>query len=175
MTQEEADKIFETDLGRQLEVIYVTSDDRVFIRYEEAVLHTNDMLNADPESFVDTSITEWYPSYQPHLNMSTYPNGITQITKTMKKKILEGNRLIAEFDGRINELCHHNNTSSPYDYDKSWDWLMPVVGKISSNCEEPEELDGLKYALLSDDIETAWEFIVDRLKFKTNDNTRVNN
>lgn len=92
----------------------------------------------------------------------------------MKKKILEGNRLIAEFDGRINKLCHHNNTSSPYDYDKSWDWLMPVVGKISSNCEEPEELDGLKYALLSDDIETAWEFIVDRLKFKTNDNARIN-
>ena len=51
---------------------------------------------------------------------------------------------------------------------------MPVVGKISSNCEEPEELDGLKYALLSDDIETAWEFIVDRLKFKTNDNARIN-
>jgi len=83
----------------------------------------------------------------------------------MKKEILEGNRLIAEFEGRINELCHHSNTSSPYDYDKSWDCLMPVVGKISSNCEEPEELDGLKYALLSDDIETAWEFIVDRLKF----------
>ena len=50
----------------------------------------------------------------------------------MKKEVLEGNRLIAEFDGRINELCHHNNTSSPYDYDKSWDWLMPVVEKIES-------------------------------------------
>lgn len=64
MTQKEADKIFETDLGRQLEVIYVTSDDRVFIRYEEAALHTNDLLNADPENFVDTSITEWYPSWR---------------------------------------------------------------------------------------------------------------
>lgn len=58
MTQEEIDRIFESDLGRQLNVVYVTSDDRVFIRYEEAALHTNDLMNANPESFVDTSITE---------------------------------------------------------------------------------------------------------------------
>lgn len=38
MTQEKANKIFATDLGRQLDVIYVTSDDKPFIRYEEAVL-----------------------------------------------------------------------------------------------------------------------------------------
>ena len=61
MTQEQANKIFETDLGRQLLSIYVTSDDRVFIRYKEAQLHTNDMLNSDPENFVDTTITEWFP------------------------------------------------------------------------------------------------------------------
>ena len=48
-------------------------------------------------------------------------------------------------------------------YHLSWDWLMPVIGKISSNCEEPEELDDLKYALLCDDIETAWKFVVDYL------------
>jgi len=42
MTQEEANKIFATELGQQLDVIYVTSDDIPFIRYEEAVLHTND-------------------------------------------------------------------------------------------------------------------------------------
>jgi len=61
MTQEKANKIFATELGQQLDVIYVTSDDQVFIRYEEAVLHTNELLNGDPENFVDTSITEWYP------------------------------------------------------------------------------------------------------------------
>ena len=61
MTQEEANKIFATELGQQLDVIYVTSDDQVFIHYEDAVLHTNELLNADPENFVDTSITEWYP------------------------------------------------------------------------------------------------------------------
>jgi hypothetical protein len=59
MTQEKANKIFATELGQQLNVIYVTSDDQPFIRYEEAVLHTqkNKLLNID----VDTSITEWYP------------------------------------------------------------------------------------------------------------------
>ena len=51
----------------------------------------------------------------------------------MEKEIIEGNKLIAEFEGRINELCHHNNTSSPYDYDKSWDWLMPVLTKIGND------------------------------------------
>ena len=61
MTQERANKIFETELGQQLLSIYVTSDDRVFIRHEEAQLHTNDMLNGDPENFVDTTITEWFP------------------------------------------------------------------------------------------------------------------
>jgi hypothetical protein len=60
MTQEIANKIFQTEMGIQLEVIYVTSDDQVFVRYEEALLHTNDMLNGDPENFVDTKITEWY-------------------------------------------------------------------------------------------------------------------
>ena len=46
---------------KDFKFVYVTSDDQPFIRYEEAVLHTNELLNADPENFVDTSITEWYP------------------------------------------------------------------------------------------------------------------
>ena len=60
MTQEQADEIFATELGQQLNVIYVTSDDQAFIRYKEALFHTNNLLNGDPEKFVDTSITEWH-------------------------------------------------------------------------------------------------------------------
>lgn len=37
--------------------------------------------------------------------------------------IIEGNRLIAEFDGYD---IHMNG----YQYHSSWDWLMPVVEKI---------------------------------------------
>jgi hypothetical protein len=61
MTQEKANKIFETELGQQLNVIYVTSDDMAFIRYEEAVLHINQLMNSNPEVSIDTDITEWYP------------------------------------------------------------------------------------------------------------------
>lgn len=48
-------------------------------------------------------------------------------------------------------------------FHSSWDWLMPCIGKISNVCEEPEELDGLKYALLTNNIEEAWEFVVNYL------------
>lgn len=40
---------------------------------------------------------------------------------------------------------------------------MPCIGKISDVCEEPEELDGLKYALLTNNIEEAWKFVVNYL------------
>ena len=96
----------------------------------------------------------------------------------MNKEILEGNKLIAEFMTEEPEVLKRDlkraGTLESMQYHKSWDLLMPCIGKISNECEEPEELDGLKYALLSDDIETAWEFIVDRLKFYTNDNARIN-
>ena len=63
MTQEKANEIFFSELGQQLGVIYVTSDDKPFIRYDEALVHTNMLLNANPETFIDTSITEWYPEF----------------------------------------------------------------------------------------------------------------
>jgi hypothetical protein len=64
MTQGKINKFFESDLGQQLDVIYVTSDDQTFIRHEEAVSHTKDLLNANPESYVDTSISWWYPEFK---------------------------------------------------------------------------------------------------------------
>lgn len=60
MNQNRANMMFSTDLGQQLSVIFSTSDDQVFIRHEEALAHTNQMANANPESFVDTTIEEWY-------------------------------------------------------------------------------------------------------------------
>jgi hypothetical protein len=64
------------------------------------------------------------------------------------------------------------NNEKPYDnyiyenslqYNESWDWLMPCIGKISNKCKELEELDGLKYALLTNNIEEAWKFVVSYL------------
>lgn len=59
MTQEKANRIFATELGQQLNVIYVTSDDYPFIRYEEALLHVEAMQVSNPD--FDDTITEWYP------------------------------------------------------------------------------------------------------------------
>ena len=91
-----------------------------------------------------------------------------------QEQIVEGNKLIAEFMGikishlGVGDLYRCPVTDLPttvceLEYHESWDWLMPVIGKISENCEEPEELDSLKYALLCDDINTAWSFVVDYL------------
>lgn len=101
-------------------------------------------------------------------------------------KILEGNKILAEFMGL---KPGYNSYTKKYNwgdgiffmtngdtikevmdaiigyakYHSSWDWLMPVVGKITKQCEEPDELDGLKYALLCNDIAGAWQFVVDYL------------
>lgn len=78
------------------------------------------------------------------------------------KEINEGNELIAKFmDESFGEIISYHGIKGSYH--KSWNELMPVIGKISNQCEEPEELDGLKYALLCDDIDTAWIFVVDYL------------
>lgn len=71
----------------------------------------------------------------------------------MSKEIIEGNRLIALFDGGViekngpnfYETFTHADMShmlwegfypDSLEYHSSWDWLMPVVGKIYSLREE---------------------------------------
>ena len=64
MTQERANKIFDTDLGRQLNVIYCTTDDRCFIRHGEAQKHSEGKLDEGTEPLTDKTITEWYNDYE---------------------------------------------------------------------------------------------------------------
>lgn len=90
------------------------------------------------------------------------------------KTLEENNREIANFMGwreqtDPTEKWFGNWFDGNYRMDRlhfylSWDSLMPVVGKISNSCEEPEELDELKYALLSNDIDTAYKFVLDYIK-----------
>ena len=47
----------------EIDSVFQTSDGEYFIRYEEAVLHTNELLNSDPENVVDTSIREWFEEF----------------------------------------------------------------------------------------------------------------
>ena len=63
MTQELINKYFKGDLGRQLNVIYSTSDDRVFIRYEEALKHTEGKLDPNTQPLEDKKIIEWFEEF----------------------------------------------------------------------------------------------------------------
>ena len=76
---------------------------------------------------------------------------------------MKDNKLIAEF------MSHgfHDGKHRSFDelqYHKSWDWLMPVVQKVSSLCDEPCELDNMKHALLTGDIESVYDDVVEFIK-----------
>ena len=61
------------------------------------------------------------------------------------EEIIEGNKLIAEFMGK--EIRDHlYNDAVKWKYHLSWDWLMPVIEKISKiefNRDEQEIGEGL--------------------------------
>jgi len=57
MNQEKINKYFESELGQQCNSLFSTSDDNVFIRYQEALNHSiENNLNKD-------EITEWYEEF----------------------------------------------------------------------------------------------------------------
>lgn len=58
MTQEKINGVFEK--WQELEVIYSTSDDRLFIRPEEAVKHTQGLLDENTKPLDDKTILDWY-------------------------------------------------------------------------------------------------------------------
>ena len=63
MTQAIINSYFNTQLGQQLSELYTTSDDRIFIRHEEAEQHALGQLYPDTEPLDNKTITEWYPEY----------------------------------------------------------------------------------------------------------------
>ena len=80
---------------------------------------------------------------------------------------VDANKLIAEFMGiKLTEnglAWDYINNPIP-SYHTSWDWLMPVVQKVSSLCDEPCELDNMKHALLTGDIESVYDDVVEFIK-----------
>lgn len=62
MTQEKTNKIFATELGQQLNEIFVTSDDTLFIRREEAENYCHDILE-EGDDVTKYNITVWYSEY----------------------------------------------------------------------------------------------------------------
>ena len=59
VTQEKINKIFTSELGQQLYVVYSTADGRVFIRHSEAKLHTEGLLE-NTKPLENKEITDWY-------------------------------------------------------------------------------------------------------------------
>jgi len=72
MTQEQADAILAGDLGRQLESIYVTADDRAFIRAEEAVWHALGEDGTIPP-LADPIVIEWGRSEAASRSLCDFP------------------------------------------------------------------------------------------------------
>lgn len=106
------------------------------------------------------------------LNLNSIYQAVVEFIKyhNEEKKLndmetIENNKLIAEFMGDGKEYEVDINTKTLKSYNTSWDWLMPVIGKISDLCEEPQELDSLKYSLLSADIKTANYQVVEFIKY----------
>jgi hypothetical protein len=62
MTQEQANRIFQTDLGQQCNEIFVTSDEEVFIRHQEAMLHTEGKLISNTFPLENKEILTFYPT-----------------------------------------------------------------------------------------------------------------
>jgi hypothetical protein len=88
---------------------------------------------------------------------------------------MEYNKLIAEFMGSkhptiedMYRLPHEDVYWGEMQYDTSWDWLMPVIENITELCEEPQELDELKHALLCVDIKSVYFIVVEFIKDHNN-------
>ncbi len=78
---------------------------------------------------------------------------------------METNKLIAEFMEGGKEYEVDINTKTLKSYHNSWDWLMPVVGKISRDERFIENeyreclLDVVPYGRIQDVFEAVVEFI----------------
>lgn len=89
MTQELANKIFQSELGQQCIEIFVTSDDQVFIRHEEALLHTKGELIPNSSLLEDVTITTWYEEYLPKWIWKEMLYGKYSLVKYNDKEILD--------------------------------------------------------------------------------------
>ena len=83
-------------------------------------------------------------------------------------------KLIAAFDGwnpwvdeggiQLLKKGDHVQDVHSMKYNSSWDWLMPVIEKVKSVTQEPEELDTLRDTLWWGSMEDIFNEVVDYIK-----------
>ena len=93
---------------------------------------------------------------------------------------MEGNKLIAEFmglkehEGSYYLPLYNSGDWVPdveLDYHTSWDWLMPVANEIIKSRDEQNtswNLNNLKYALGTTNIEYVYKAVVEFIKNQNN-------
>lgn len=92
-----------------------------------------------------------------------------------EKEILEGNKLIAEFMGNKDSENKYSHESSEYyfegcelEFHFSWNWLIPVVQKITREFPEYDNtvhMEGILDTLLTLDIENIWKTVIGFIEF----------
>jgi hypothetical protein len=61
--QEKVKKAFKSSLGQQCDLLWTTSDGRIFIRHEEAYAHAKGQLDPDTEPLEDKAVLGWENEY----------------------------------------------------------------------------------------------------------------
>lgn len=104
--------------------------------------------------------------------------------KMTKKEIVDGNKIIADFDGwkhsgKGGNLSNYYNKenqqshSDDFEYHSSWDWLMPVCKKIASEDEVMQYKVGELISECKFEILIVFKTIVKHIKRK-NDKEKNN-
>jgi len=75
----------------------------------------------------------------------------------------DNNKLIAEFMG-VGKHYEAQSSNMFNQYHTDWNRLMQVIENITELCEEPQELDELKHALLCVDIKSVYFIVVEFIK-----------
>jgi len=89
---------------------------------------------------------------------------------------MEDNELIAEFmglqlhDGMAVFDKTFNEPPEQLQYDTSWDWLMPVVAKITNTTPMNQSWYDIKYRLLDADIDAVYKRVVEFIKWYNEQN-----
>jgi len=86
----------------------------------------------------------------------------------------QNNKLIAEFmgyevkHGKCYSPKYNDGTIAPMQFDKSWDWLIPVVAKCTELNNDEFDNQSIAWALLSNSIVDVYDQVVEFIKDQNN-------